>query len=68
MHAGGNFRAPGFNPHHSYRIVAEEVVEKSDRIAASAHAGDEHVGQAFLNFEDLFAGLTTDDGLEIAAD
>ena len=68
--AGGMFAfeafARGFDTDDLYALVIEEGMEEADRVRSAADGGDEHVGEAALGLEDLFARFGADHRLEVA--
>src|SRR5215475_4752128 len=58
--------ATGLAPDQPDALVADEGVERADRIRAAAHAGDDRIGQAPGLSLNLLSGLDPDHPLEIA--
>src|SRR5579872_2722586 len=58
--------AGSLNTPQLYRLVAQEVRKDSERVASSADAGDDVIGQAPKTLETLRARLRADDAAELA--
>ena len=56
----------GFDAAHGNAFVIFERMEQTDRIAATADAGDELIGQTIFTFKDLRSGLASDDRLKVS--
>src|ERR1700736_2703464 len=60
-----NAFAAGFHPDHPYMLILQEWMEEADRVAATADAGDQQIGQSFFALENLPARFHANDALEI---
>ena len=58
--------AGGFDPDQADPLVGDEIGEDADRIRPAADAGDDRVGQAALDLEDLLARFLADHALKFA--
>ncbi len=59
--------AGGLHAQHGH-VIVQKGVEQADGVGAPAHAGHQQVGQAADLGQHLSAGLSPDDGLQIAHD
>src|SRR5579872_190687 len=66
--AAGDAAAAGFHADQSHGLIAREGMEHADCVAATAHAGHDHIGQAPRRVEYLRSRLASDDTLEVADD
>src|SRR5262249_12417109 len=57
--------SPGLDAHDANARVAYERPEQADRVRASAHAGDDEIGQAAGRLPGLGARLLADDAMEV---
>ena len=60
--------SPGFNPNQLDMFISQKGMEKTDGIAPAAHAGDEQIGKASLESQELRAGFFTNNLLKIPDD
>ncbi len=64
--AGSVAASAGFDADELHAFVFHERMEDADGVAAASDAGEDGVGQAAFDFENLAAGFEADDAMEVA--
>src|SRR4030095_16213055 len=56
----------GFDPDHSHALIGYEIAKQANRVAAAADTGDQQIGNASFNLENLLSSLAAEHSLKIA--